>query len=54
MVLLTKISENAIVENLKKRLFDDQIYVSFYAITDAAGSSLLCYFRLYMVMIVDV
>ena len=29
MVLLTKISESAIVENLKKRLFDDQIFVSF-------------------------
>lgn len=37
MVLLTKISESAIVENLKKRLFDDQIYVSFCAITNAAG-----------------
>ena len=33
MVLLTKINESAIVENLKKRLFDDQIYVSFCAIT---------------------
>ena len=29
MVLLTKISESAIVENLKKRYMDDQIFVSF-------------------------
>ena len=41
MVLLTKINESAIVENLKKRLFDDQIYVSFCAIKNAAG--LLCH-----------
>ena len=30
MVLLTKISESAIVDNLKKRYMDDQIFVSFY------------------------
>ena len=29
MVLLQKISESAIVENLKKRLMEDCIYVSF-------------------------
>ena len=29
MVLLTKIQEAAIVENLKKRYMDDLIYVSF-------------------------
>ena len=29
MVLLQKISEGAIVENLKKRFMDDVIYVSF-------------------------
>lgn len=28
MVLLVKIQESAIVENLKKRFFDDLIYVS--------------------------
>ena len=28
MVLLSKIQENAIVENLRKRFLDDQIYVS--------------------------
>uniref|UniRef100_A0A8D0B581 Uncharacterized protein n=1 Tax=Salvator merianae TaxID=96440 RepID=A0A8D0B581_SALMN len=30
MVLLSKISEDAIVENLKKRFLDDYIFVSFY------------------------
>ena len=30
MVLLVKIQEAAIVENLKKRFFDDLIYVSYY------------------------
>ena len=30
MVLLVKIQESAIVENLKKRFFDDLIYVSCY------------------------
>jgi len=29
MVLLQKITEGAIVENLKKRFMEDQIYVSF-------------------------
>jgi myosin-1 len=29
MVLLSKISEDAIVENLKKRYMDDYIFVSF-------------------------
>ena len=29
MVLLSKITENAIVENLKKRYMDDYIFVSF-------------------------
>jgi myosin-1 len=29
MVLLPKISEDAIVENLKKRYMDDYIFVSF-------------------------
>ena len=29
MVLLVKIQEAAIVENLKKRFFDDLIYVSY-------------------------
>lgn len=28
MVLIQKISESAIVDNLKKRFMDDQIYVS--------------------------
>lgn len=28
MVLLTKVTEDAIVENLKKRYMDDQIFVS--------------------------
>ena len=30
MVLLSKITESAIVENLKKRFMDDCIYVSFF------------------------
>jgi len=30
MVLLQKISESGIVDNLKKRFMDDTIYVSFY------------------------
>ena len=29
MVLLTKINDNDIVSNLKKRYMDDQIFVSF-------------------------
>ena len=33
MVLLVKIQEAAIVENLKKRFFDDLIYVSWYSRT---------------------
>lgn len=35
MVLLSKISEDAIVENLKKRFMDDFIFVSFF---QAAGT----------------
>lgn len=31
MVLLSKITEDAIVENLKKRYMDDYIFVSFVA-----------------------
>lgn len=33
MVLLTKINEDAIVENLKKRYMDDYIFVSFITLT---------------------
>jgi len=33
MVLLPKISEDAIVENLKKRYMDDYIFVSFTVIS---------------------
>lgn len=29
MVLISKVTEDAIVENLKKRYMDDQIFVSF-------------------------
>ena len=29
MVLLTKMTDSAIVDNLKKRYMDDQIFVSF-------------------------
>jgi hypothetical protein len=35
MVLLSKISEDAIVDNLKKRYNDDYIFVSFYFIITA-------------------
>ena len=35
MVLLQKITEGAIVENLKKRFMDDIIYVSFYQYNNA-------------------
>lgn len=31
MVLLSKINEDAIVENLKKRYMDDYIFVSLYS-----------------------
>jgi hypothetical protein len=34
MVLLPKISEDAIVENLKKRYMDDYIFVSFSSNSD--------------------
>ena len=37
MVLLSKISEEAIVENLKKRFMDDYIFVSFPGQRDEAG-----------------
>lgn len=33
MVLLSKITEDAIVENLKKRYMDDYIFVSFLFFT---------------------
>lgn len=32
MVLLSKITEDSIVENLKKRYMDDYIFVSFYSV----------------------
>lgn len=32
MVLLSKINEDAIVENLKKRYMDNYIFASFYSI----------------------
>ena len=34
MVLLPKISEDAIVDNLKKRYMDDYIFVSFNCVAD--------------------
>ncbi len=33
MVLLSKITEDAIVENLKKRYMDDYIFVSFLSLS---------------------
>lgn len=39
MVLLVKIQESAIVENLKKRFFDDLIYVSSHAIETSTSLS---------------
>lgn len=32
MVLLPKINEDAIIENLKKRYMDEYIFVSFFAL----------------------
>jgi Myosin heavy chain len=40
MVLLPKISEDAIVENLKKRYMDDYIFVSF-----SSNSNCTCRYR---------
>ena len=37
MVLLPKIQESSIVENLKKRYMDDLIYVSFCCLDITAG-----------------
>lgn len=39
MVLLSKINEDAIVDNLKKRYMDDYIFVSFSAVLSPAGNS---------------
>lgn len=40
MVLLSKINEDAIVDNLKKRYMDDYIFVSFFfAVLSPAGNS---------------
>lgn len=39
MVLLSKINEDAIVDNLKKRYMDDYIFVSFFAVRSPAGNS---------------
>lgn len=41
MVLLSKINEDAIVDNLKKRYMDDYIFVSFHfpALHTLAGNS---------------
>lgn len=41
MVLLPKVSEDAIVENLKKRFMDDYIFVSFCSYTDLAYCNLI-------------
>lgn len=37
MVLLSKINEDAIVDNLKKRYMDDYIFVSFLFASQAGG-----------------
>lgn len=37
MVLLSKITENAIMENLKKRYMDDYIFVSFTGFLDVSS-----------------
>lgn len=46
MVLLSKISEEAIVENLKKRFMDDYIFVSFPGQQDRARERQGCALRL--------
>lgn len=46
MVLLSKISEEAIVENLKKRFMDDYIFVSFPGQRDTGREQQGCVPRL--------
>lgn len=49
MVLLPKIQEAAIVENLKKRYMDDLIFVSFYYTSSGVKNTFLVKLSLYTI-----
>jgi len=44
MVLLPKVNEDAIIENLKKRYMDDYIYVSFSKLAGSRGDPFFFFF----------